>query len=632
MTKHTAIKTAITTNDEIKQWPLTDTYVSEHNPRAAEPIEDADVEDLAKTMVASGLIQNLSGLLDKNGKVGIVAGRRRWYALQLAVKERPELALVDIRITSNLETALSWAMLENTQRVDMDKVDEIRAYKDSQSSGLSVSQIAKAYCVTEAKVYKRLSLANLPAPVLDALKANEISIDDAKAFTKSDDEDLILQVLEQVKDHSWWGAHQITSSLTEAKVDADCRQMRFVGLEAYKKAGGKLDTNLFDDDATVDDTDILDRLFEEKLVEEATKIQVLERLAWVETYEGGYTQASELMTEYGFARLSKIKTTFTDEQQTRYDELDEEPWWQLNEEDRVEKDALEEIREGDYSDEQRALSGAAIFVNQQGQISTVVGLVNADHLELAIEAGFIKEASEDDHQTSEAEVIKSPYSAKFTDDMTAIRLAAVQTALLEKPELVLDLLAFGLSQGSDYGNNIMAVGFQNHRNKPEADDETFILDKRLGGLLTDEEEAELDDIEEKSFDSEWERFAAFREAGKKSRNAGITGKFARSLKTQGNEFMAMIEGEVGADIRTIWTPNAVNCFKRLKGWQLDAEFMSLLDLGPDNPSYLKFSKLKKGQKNTEMELLFSDPEKQKLHKVTAEQKKRIGAWVPNCFN
>ena len=59
--------------------------------------------------------------------VGIVAGRRRWHALQIAVQQRPDLETIDIKLIHDLETALGWALLENTQREEMDIADEIRA-------------------------------------------------------------------------------------------------------------------------------------------------------------------------------------------------------------------------------------------------------------------------------------------------------------------------------------------------------------------------------------------------------------------------------------------------------------------------------------------------------------------------
>ena len=71
------------------------------------------------------------------------------------------------------------------------------------------------------------------------------------------------------------------------------------------------------------------------------------------------------------------------------------------------------------------------------------------------------------------------------------------------------------------------------------------------------------------------------------------------------DFMVEIENEAGADIRSIWTPNAANCFKRMKGHQLDALFTSLLDLKPDHPSYKGFTKCKKGEKDAILDALFA---------------------------
>lgn len=49
---------------------------------------------------------------------------------------------------------------------------------------------ARTFGISEAHVYRRLALAVLPAPVLDALKAGEITLGTAKAFTIAHDEAL----------------------------------------------------------------------------------------------------------------------------------------------------------------------------------------------------------------------------------------------------------------------------------------------------------------------------------------------------------------------------------------------------------------------------------------------------------
>lgn len=628
MTKQTKI-TAVA-DSAIQQWPLKDTYLSEHNPRSGVEDGDEGIAELAQTIVASGLIHNLSGLIDDSGTVGIVAGGRRWRALQIAVQRRPDLATIPVKITDDLETALSWAMLENRERVELDKVDEIVAYGNSRDKGLNPAQIAKAYCVTEAHVRQRLALAGLPSPVLDALKSGDIGLGEAKVFATCDDEAKILEVLERAQQYGHWGEYQIKNSLFEDKLGSDCRAMRFVGLDAYTEAGGTLTTNLFNDDATVNDTDLLEDLFIKKFEAEAVKFQSDEKLAWIDAIAQGNCYVHEVAQDQGYARLYPIEGDLTEEQQTRYDALDEKWEWELTDEEKAEKAPLQTILDGDYSEEQRALSGAIVHVDSRGAFTAQLGFVKPDDIEAAVEAGFVTPsqhtASAATQNTAGAD--KPPYSKKFTDDLKAIRLAAVQTALLQKPELVLDLLAFGLAQSShSYSSNgVMAVGFSNQRNQPEGEDSGFTLSTRLGGPLSDEEEAAMDDAA--TLATDWDAFAALREQGKKARNAQITESFARSLKSLNSDFMAQIETEAGASVRAIWTPNAENCFKRMNGGQLESTYMSLLALEPDSAKFKAFAKAKKGEKAKVLDALFNVPDQDAANGVTKGQRAAIDVWVP----
>ena len=618
--KITAIKDA-----EVKQWPLADTYISEHNPRADIADGDEGIADLAKTIVASGLIQNLCGLLDDQGKVGIVAGGRRFRALQIAVLERPDLATIPVKITDDLETALSWAMLENKERVKLDKVDEIRAYGQSRENGLNVAQIAKAYCVTEAHVNKRIALSNLPAPVLDALKSGDIGYGVAKVFTRCDDEALILKVLEQAKEGWNWNEYETKNALNQDDMDADCRMMRFVGADVYAKAGGTIKTNLFDEDAAVESVDLLTRLYSEKLEDEADKFEKAEKVAWSKIEDESYIYIPDYAADQGYARLYPIAGVLTDEQQAEYDLLDEKGHWELSDDEKASLEPLQLILNGDYSIDQRALSGVIVYVDRSGDLQSHMGLVKADDIEQAVEAGFITPSQHEEIEATANDVKKPEFTAKFTGDLTAIRLAAVQTALLDKPEFVLDLLAYKLN--GEYG--IMATHFSNERNAPENDDEGFQLSSRLGGPLSEAEEAAQFDDDEPMRGSDWEAFEAFRKSGKKARNAIITESFARSLKTLPNDFMKMIESEVGANTRKIWTPNAANCFKRMNASQLEALFMHLLDLKPEDAHAKSFAKAKKGEKAEILHKLFNEPKEQKALNVTPEQQVRIDAWTPD---
>ena len=594
--------------------------------------------DSLKALIREG-IKNSSVtavLVDADGKVGIVAGRRRWHALQEAVKQRPDLASIEVRVTEDLETARAWATLENTAREEMDVVDEIRHYGSSLATGLSVPQVAKAYCVTEAHVRRRAALASLSEPVLDALKAGDISMSDAQAFTVSDDQDKQLQVLDALVNGSLWGgAYQIKAALTGEKPSTTCRSARYVGLDTYKKAGGTIDTNLFDDDATINDAEMLDNLFITKLTKAAKAFKKREKWGWVDISDTSNLMAYQLTSDGDFAQMEPIPGNLSDDQQARYDALDDVPYWQLEEPDRQEKAELEEILKGEYSAEQRAIAGAFLYVTGNGTVSAVVGLVKAEDRQEAVGAGFLQsdaaKAAEQAQAAAEKKAQKPAFAAAFVEDMQAIRLAAFQTALLRKPELVLDLLGFGLSRGSHWGNETMAMRFDMERNTPKGDDEAFTLCSALSGVPEqgpDEDGAENDPMAEATVA---EAFAAFLAQGKKARNAEITSSFSRAFKTQDDDMMALIADKAGANIREIWAPTAANCFKRMKAAQLDALFQQFLDCQEDSAEFRTFKKLKKGEKDQKMHALFHDADVQAIYKVTPAQKARIDDWTPDCF-
>ncbi|QFT74877.1 hypothetical protein [Ruegeria sp. THAF33] len=215
--------------------------------------------------------------------------------------------------------------------------------------------------------------------------------------------------------------------------------------------------------------------------------------------------------------------------------------------------------------------------------------------------------------------------------MVAIRLGAIQTAMLDKPEYVLSLFAFYATPASGHHTSLFGFGYGGaERNAPEIDDQ-YNLDPRLGGERDEAAEEAYNQFQEMAGKGSVEAFKAFRDLGKKTRNGEITAFLARRFTTQQADFMAEIAADVDADIRSIWTPSETNCFKRLKAVQLDELYKDLLDLHMDTDAYRAFSKSKKGEKNQALPKLFNDPEHQKALRITAEQKARIDAWVPECF-
>ena len=622
MTKHTTFeRTAIIVS-------LGDLYLSDINPR--QDADETGIALLAESLVTCGLLQNLGGLEDEKGKIGIVAGGRRLRALRIAVQQRPELADVPVLTTKDPLVAQEWANAENTAREDLDAVDEIRAYRKMAEAGSDILRITKAFGVSESHVRRRLALASLPEPVLEAVKAGDITQAIAKAMTVSTDEAKILEVLERAQS-GYINEYTVRNMLKPDAVNGDSREALFVGLEAYKDAGGQVTADLFEDEILLDNPDILERLFAEKLEDAAEALRASEGWAWVMTSEDSYAYWYSLQETYGFARVYKEEGVLSEEQSERNDELtDLTNGDALDAAGQAELAAFEAILEGEYTPAQKHLSGIHVHVAGDGTLSVTAGLVRKQDQPEAIEAGLI-EASK--HTTADAiKATKPAFSQKFIDDMTSIRLASVQTALLKKPEYLLELFGFATSPAAYSTESLFGFGYgAKDSNKPQIDD-GFVLDARLGGAVDEATEQADAVFEAMAQGAQEDAFDLFREAGKKVRNGQITAYLARAFKGQSTAFMDKIAADIDAHIRNIWTPTDINCFKRMKGEQLDEVYQDLLELDFYTDDNQAFVKSKKGDKVDALHKVFHDADYQEAIGLTAAQKAKVDKWVPACFD
>ncbi|OWJ74405.1 ParB/RepB/Spo0J family partition protein [Haematobacter genomosp. 1] len=599
----------------IEYVPLSDLYLSDLNPR-----QEADPEGialLAQSILTCGLVQNLAGLRDDAGRVAIVAGGRRFRALGIAAEQNPSLAMVPVRLAPNAMTAQAWANAENTAREALAPADEIRAYGRMRDAGALAHSIAKAFGVTEAHVYRRLKLADLPAPVLDALAAKEISLAIATAFTVSNDEALTLAILERAKAHSYYSEHQIKSMLTPDSLQHTDRRALFVGLETYEADGGTLTRDLFSEKVYLNEPTLLLRLFDEKLQAEAADLKAA-GWKWVEI-EADESYLSYAVTDK-LIRIAPMSEPLTEDEAEEWDELAELANGDvLDDAGKARMEELEAKTADYFTPEQMSQGGAWLYVDSNGKACTKLGYVRREDAATAAEAGVIDAPR--DGMDSGATAEKGPYSAKLIEDMKAVRLNAAQTALLSKPSLVLDLLAFALSPDAGLYHSILDVRTGTPSIVPTQED-GLELDPRLN------QRASTRNIDLAR------SFADFRAKGQKHRNAALTEAVARTLNygcgiSDAFPLFERLEDEAGASIRAVWTPTAANFFGRVSGGTLDGLFKDLLELGEDSPAFKSFRSLKKGAKAEAMEAIFADP-KGSEWPVTDAQAAKIAEWVPDC--
>jgi ParB family chromosome partitioning protein len=589
----------------LEEIPFADLHISDLNPRKV--VNDTSIATLAENIRAYGLIQNLAGFRDETG-VGVVVGGRQYRALAL-LQDDERFQIVTVKMAPDQATAEYWATSENAQREALHPADEIQDFGAMEKRGATVADIATAYGATEAHVYRRLALAALPCPVIDALRSGDISLSNAAAFTISDDEKLALEVLENVRGHGE-SDHRIKKMLKPDAVKNSDRRAVYVGVEAYIEAGGRTSSDLFADEVLIDDPAILDELFGKKLAD-ASGALIAEGWKWAEPINDSYIGWYQI-DEMKLARIYAENGDLTEEQGQEYDALAELAEGDvLDEEGQAKLTALQLILDGTFTDEQKAHAGVLVYVDRSGKVQCETGLIRGTDKNAAIDAGVLTKSN---HAGSTG--TKSPISNKLRIDLDRIATGARQHAVLRDPDLLLALLAFQLSGKSGY-TSVFGLHKDEVANTPTTEMAGYKLDERLTKTT-----------QPAKFGSDMGRvFRAYKAKGPAFVMEEITRHLAKLL-TVDEDLGAVIDKAVETDIRENFTPTAANFFGRVGGPYLVNLWCELLDLTEDHPTATTFAKLTKSEKAEKMEALFRDPELRKAHSITEAQAKRIDTWLP----
>lgn len=593
--------------------PLSQLSLSPLNPRQSAP--DAEIEALADSIRTIGLMQNLAGIVSPEGRVEIVAGGRRLRALLLnAEGQGADVSdpLVPVMLAADEAEARAWASTENIARQALHPADEIAAYRDMIEAGSAVEDIAKAFAVTVRHVKGRLRLAGLAEPILSALRADEITLDIAAAYTVSDDPQRQAAVFEQV--HGTWNEREqeIRALLTQEAMDEDSRLANFVGRAAYQAEGGRLHEDLFGEEIYFLDPELLTKLAMEKL---AGKAAIHESAGW-KWVQIGLDRPDYTMTR-NMGRTYPAPVELSEEDAARYDALVEkietETATEAEQSELAELDAAaaQEV----FTDDQMAQAGVMLWIGYHGTIEASLGLIRPEDCAAAEAEGHFQPNRHSLNALAEAAKEKPTYSAALTDDLRRIRTGAVQAALLDKPDLVLDLLAFALTTPVFGGALPLGLTTTNAENAPK-DAVGMNLPKALTGT---------DSAYPLTAGAAAEAFAKFCRKKPATRTKLRTEAVARIIGiglngAKSNPLAEMIVDLADTDIRRVWTPTEA-FFKRLKAAQLSdihAEIMG--------EAQTAFDKLKKGEKAKALHRLFVG--EKGIPPLTEAQVARAAAWLP----
>ena len=257
----------------IREVPLSRLALAPENVRKtpADPVAEAEMK---ASIATHGLLENLVVRMDGPADAGayaVIAGGRRLAAMKALAEDGtidadhpvPCLVAADPAMAGELSLA------ENIVRIAMHPADQVIAFSKLADAGLSVGSIAARFGTAERLVEQRLRLGNVAPDLLDAYRADEIDLEVLKAFSVTPDHARQMAAWEQVAGQGYRpSAWQVKRLLTEERIPGTSAVARFVGVEPYEAAGGKVLRDLFsnDDDSAVwfDDPALLNNLAMEK--------------------------------------------------------------------------------------------------------------------------------------------------------------------------------------------------------------------------------------------------------------------------------------------------------------------------------------------------------------------------------
>ncbi|PZU06521.1 ParB/RepB/Spo0J family partition protein [Sphingomonas sp.] len=560
------------------------------------------LSELAASIAAQGLLQNLIVTpLKKAGTFTVKAGGRRLRAIQLLIEQGalPADHEVPVLVLDDGANSVGASLTENRQRAPMNPADECLGFKILiDQFDMTVEQVAIQQAVTVRFVEQRLRLADLAPAVFEALGAGEISLGVAQAYAVTADTDRQTRVFEQMK-HAYYGNQpdNIRRAILNGTVKANDAKARFVGRDAYIAAGGRIEGDLFAQEAGDEswtDVDLLEELAGKKLEVAAAEFAQAQGLAFV-------TPITATNVPYDLERqLHEFHPTaraLTDEEQLRVDDLSSENDNLVEQletslvegtpEAESANDRLDAIeRELDEIDDARksidpsvkAQLGTFVYIGGDGQARVHARLfsekpvVDPSTPPTSLSGNSGNTGNDDEGEQG------ARLSATLVDELATQRRQILVAHLASDPAIALDLTIFLMAQEVLFATSYVR------------DHSTLKAGAAAMPILTfrDEGSQASQSIEDQRqhLDTGWAghptmsaRFDAFRGLDEQARGAWVAYAIAQTLEptlnvAEGgrvNGFHDHLGRTLGIEVAAWWRPTAENFFGRVKkGLMLDA--------------------------------------------------------------
>jgi ParB family transcriptional regulator, chromosome partitioning protein len=440
----------MSTTAEALTIPLNKLVPWKGNVRRTEP--KAGLNELAASITAHGLLQSLVVQKDKAGTYSVVAGRRRFLALQSLAKSGTIKATYQVpcSVMDAGANPTELSLAENFQREAMHPADEFEAFNKLNKDGLSASEIAARNGVSEQMVEKRLKLANVSPALIKEFRDGNCSLNHMMAFAVTTDHEAQERVWKNIPTYRRNDPNAIRDMLIEGEITAKDRRVKFVTLAAYEKAGGVVRRDLFSADeegAFIADKELLETLVNKKLGKIVDSLQK-EGWKWVELRESfdhsEWSRCSRRHEEPAPLPAKKqaeldalnkeLESLMDDEDNPRFDQL------------QAKIDKIEHGRERSWQPDTLAIAGAVVSIGWNGKADITRGLVKPEDKPKAMKAPKVNA----DGSVAEVPDESPSLSAALTESLTTQRTAAIMAVLQDKPAAALRALVHTLASDVFY--------------------------------------------------------------------------------------------------------------------------------------------------------------------------------------
>lgn len=468
------------------------------NAREAEGYGTKEDAELIASIKHKGLLQALTARPGKRGKYEVYAGKRRYLAIGALIKSGDWPAEQPVPVHVREETdhdALETSLVENMHRKPMHPVQEFEVFAKLNGEGYTDEAIALRYGLTIVNVRRALALGRLAPEILEAWRVGDINRDVAEAFAACQDKGQQASAYKKLKRAGMLYANNVRNHFVKGNAKLSDGRVKFVGLDRYKAAGGRVVESLFADDGYIEDSKLLDKLVEQRLVEKCAELEAdgwsfaipASDLRNHEHYSWAREQGRKAYTAEEKARLKEIEASLG-----KLNEVEGEQDFEVIGALEAEQEAIEAAAAPrGFSKAQKERSGCVITL-RNGDVDIAYGLVRGKtqaQLDRAKEKAKAKaNPAEDDDSEPDTQHI----SNALAHDITVLRTMAAREALAVDPALAVRVAAAALKCATGYGYpvRLRADGYRQNRFGPyEVDESEGAFDDVLASLKTMERAA-----------------------------------------------------------------------------------------------------------------------------------------------